>query len=66
MTTCTCIRCGHTWESRIPNPVKCADCKSRLWNTPRKVAMGAGRPKAKDEGLERLKALRTALDVPRG
>ncbi len=25
-----CSRCGYSWESRVPNPVECPNCKKRL------------------------------------
>lgn len=30
----TCERCGFTWTSKKEKPAACADCKTRLWNTP--------------------------------
>lgn len=44
----TCLRCENTWRGR-PNgrnnalPAKCPQCKSALWNTPRRYARG-GKP----------------------
>jgi len=31
-----CIRCSHTWESRVENPKVCPKCKSPYWNTKRR------------------------------
>lgn len=30
----TCLRCGHRWESRGPEPKKCPKCGSYSWNVP--------------------------------
>jgi predicted nucleic acid-binding Zn-ribbon protein len=27
----TCTRCGHTWQSFSPDPLRCAGCKSPYW-----------------------------------
>lgn len=39
---CICERCGYVWRARQSNvnykyfePQSCADCKSKVWNTPR-------------------------------
>jgi len=29
-----CLRCGHSWEPRVKDPVQCPKCKSIQWNTP--------------------------------
>ena len=29
-----CLICGHNWEPRSENPVKCPKCYSRRWNKP--------------------------------
>ncbi len=31
-----CNHCGAKWIPRTPNPKKCPDCTSRLWNKPKK------------------------------
>lgn len=33
--TKTCLRCGHTWLSRVDNPKACPNCKSPKWNVAR-------------------------------
>lgn len=33
MATCTCKRCGWTWEARIEHPKCCPGCKSSKWQT---------------------------------
>jgi len=34
--TCSC--CNFTWTPRVPKPVECPDCKTRLrWDTDRKT-----------------------------
>ncbi len=35
--TCTCLRCGASWERRTKNPVQCPRCKSTFWNKPRRL-----------------------------
>ena len=30
-----CERCGHEWLPRIPEPVMCPACKSRIWDKPK-------------------------------
>jgi len=31
-----CLRCGHEWPSRLPEPpAKCPRCKSELWDQPK-------------------------------
>ncbi len=30
-----CERCGHDWLPRIPQPVMCPACKSRIWDKPK-------------------------------
>ena len=42
-----CNRCGYKWIPRITKPRKCPDCKTILWDRPRKNKPGAGRPKRK-------------------
>lgn len=39
-----CERCTHTWMPRVPEPVECPACKSRLWTIPK--SDGASTPKA--------------------
>ena len=29
----TCDQCGHRWLPRIPAPLQCPSCKSRVWNS---------------------------------
>ena len=31
----TCLRCGHKWVPRIPDPRICPKCGSYRWDTPR-------------------------------
>lgn len=51
---CTCERCGHVWISEIV-PVRCAKCRSPLWNKPKKLS--------EDEKLARwAKRLQKAAD----
>lgn len=26
-----CVKCGYNWESRIPCPKECPQCKNRNW-----------------------------------
>jgi hypothetical protein len=28
-----CLRCGHKWEPRQPEPITCPRCKSYKWQT---------------------------------
>jgi Zn finger protein HypA/HybF involved in hydrogenase expression len=38
----TCLRCGKSWPSNIPNPQECSKCRSRSWNVPaNETARGA-------------------------
>lgn len=30
----TCLRCGHSWISRVSSPKACPECKTRRWNYP--------------------------------
>lgn len=32
----TCLRCGHKWLPRVPDPATCPKCKAYEWRTPRK------------------------------
>ena len=25
-----CLKCGHQWPARVPEPLECPDCKARL------------------------------------
>ena len=44
--TCTCERCGHTWEAIGPKPpAACAKCKNRGWNIPRGTVKPGPKPK---------------------
>ena len=31
-----CLRCGHSWESRLVRPKVCPRCKSYVFDQPRK------------------------------
>lgn len=31
-----CLRCGHSWVQRKPNPIYCPSCKSPYWNRKRR------------------------------
>lgn len=35
---CVCNQCGYEWLPRKsnPDPVSCANCKSPLWNRPKR------------------------------
>jgi hypothetical protein len=40
-TQWTCMRCGHTWTPKRPKLLKpycCQNCRSVLWDTPRRLA----------------------------
>lgn len=28
----TCLKCGHSWLSRVEQPKECPNCKSRAWD----------------------------------
>lgn len=30
-----CLRCGHGWEARVENPVRCPRCQSPYWGRER-------------------------------
>lgn len=32
-----CLRCGHTWLARSPNPIFCPSCKSSEWQEPEEI-----------------------------
>jgi predicted Zn-ribbon and HTH transcriptional regulator len=36
MLECACERCGHSWTSRIKEPILCPKCKSAYWDIPKK------------------------------
>ena len=50
--TFRCLRCGATWFPNYKHqglfnpkrPVRCAVCRSPLWNKPKKNRPGQGRP----------------------
>ena len=29
---CKCLRCSYEWIARVPSPLTCSRCKSRIWN----------------------------------
>jgi predicted Zn-ribbon and HTH transcriptional regulator len=33
-----CKRCGHEWEAKKPNPIRCPRCTSVLWDVPKEGA----------------------------
>lgn len=33
---CTCERCGNEWKSLLPEPKRCARCRTPLWNIKKK------------------------------
>ena len=39
MAKCICNRCGYNWESQLDSPRKCANCRTLLWNQPRKYKL---------------------------
>ena len=45
-TCVTCLRCGRTWQPRIPSPKQCRWCKSRGWATPA-GSIPLGRPRGR-------------------
>ena len=36
LKTYTCLRCGHTWTPRLPQPKVCPKCKSKVWFKPKR------------------------------
>lgn len=42
-----CVKCGHDWVPRVPNPELCPRCKSRDW-----------KGEVKDEKISRVEAAR--------
>ena len=36
-TKLVCLKCGHTWLSRVDHPASCPRCKSYTWDQPRKL-----------------------------
>jgi len=32
----TCLRCGHRWHPRVPEPQQCPRCHSILWRKAKK------------------------------
>ena len=36
-TMLRCLRCGHQWQPRTPNPESCPKCKSYEWDSPKPV-----------------------------
>lgn len=50
-----CLRCGHEWEARVPNPARCPKCISPFWNKPRVRRVPRISPQApRDEELPGL------------
>jgi DNA-directed RNA polymerase subunit RPC12/RpoP len=45
LVTLRCMRCDHEWVPRKPDPTMCPNCKSKLWDVPKK------RAKRKDMGM---------------
>jgi hypothetical protein len=39
MAKCECLRCGYKWQSEVDSPVKCAGCRSPLWNQARRYRL---------------------------
>jgi hypothetical protein len=39
-TVCKCQRCPHVWLAENESPKRCPNCKSMLWDTPRKQKRG--------------------------
>lgn len=33
---CKCERCGYEWESLTSDLKRCRECRTPLWNTPKK------------------------------
>lgn len=31
-TLCRCTRCDHQWVARVPQPGRCAKCRTPYWN----------------------------------
>ena len=48
-----CLICGHSWEPRSENPVKCPKCQSRRWNKPPEEPVEApAEPSETEDALE--------------
>lgn len=43
--SCTCMRCGYKWTSRVPKPKVCAGCNQLNWDRP---ARAGNYPKGPD------------------
>ena len=50
--TAHCGRCGFDWFPRVAEPVRCPDCGSTLWNTPRAQQL-PGKPAPTRKGAPR-------------
>lgn len=50
-----CTRCGYEWLSKVEQPLKCAACRSKHWNKPRKYRLTAN-PDAVPTELRKQKA----------
>lgn len=52
-----CLRCGHYWPPRVPQPQSCPRCKSRYWNRHDDTSGTEGQPpdlpKVRDKSLKR-------------
>ncbi len=64
VTLAKCLRCGFEWMPRSANPVKCAKCRTPLWNVPYAVQK-PGKPAPTRKGLPRGKPLSTGFDPRR-
>ena len=47
--TLTCLRCGYKWRPRVAEVKQCPNCKSYLWNVPRKDGPRYGKPSVEDK-----------------
>jgi DNA-directed RNA polymerase subunit RPC12/RpoP len=50
-----CLRCGHEWQARVANPVRCPKCLSPYWNLPRRRVTGIVQADAIATNIERLR-----------
>ena len=64
VTLARCLRCGNEWLPRVPDPVACPRCKSRLWNVPRAQQL-PGKPAPTRKGKPRGKPLQPGFDERR-
>ncbi len=61
-----CFRCGFVWTPRSLNPLRCARCKSRLWDAPLIQPVRQGRGLGVREIIvPKREALRVALAAHR-